>query len=274
MPQEPSGPTSEGEERAPLKTMRPRPVPMLALCVVLVALPVAWGLQQKKSSRSARADVLQLPALVAFDDVVQDRLAVVPFDNSFGMSRVITKSNFRPVTPPESLALSQLRSSGLDVALYMAGRSIYDRAGHVGKFTTVSGPTILTEGPLRKFVQGHEAYVPVVSSSGSPARKIKPPPADLPTPAALQERVAGLLSGKGATPLRWKSGAWDVVAVPVPASKQACVNCHNQRLQIFDPAQKARRKELGQSLQEFEPLKVGDVAGVAIYAYRPHNTAS
>ena len=200
------------------------------------------------------------PLLVALDKAVQKRFATLPVAGGFGMNRLV---QFEPVTPDEKNALLALEKSPSQVVFYTAGRTRQMNPRN-GVVVPTGAPIIGMRGPVRlgidtQVVKGnHGNYV---SGEKFPLVSGRLASSDAPTALAVKQHLTGSLDEVRVEPQHWKSGRWELVAVPVPASAPACVTCHNLRLNPRG------------TKTEFPALKLGDTIGLAVYAYAPKDKA-
>ena len=170
----------------------------------------------------------------------------------FGVRRVpVTPEHeqlnrFSPETPEDKRLTSSLTESGWEAAFYVAGRKALRWVVAVEDLKTRVGK----EAPKPDEARSLEWYSN--HSVSKPIRLNKPAPGTGPLPAqdALLPRVREAFKefADKKVSFEFQEAGWHVVARPIPASKQECLNCHKQ-------------DEKGKA------LKVGDPLGVAFYAF-------
>jgi hypothetical protein len=178
-------------------------------------------------------------AIERFDRFVQDRF--LDTDERLGLSRIVDPSDFhhtlrrfRPETEGERATIRDLERAGIDVVLYLAGRSL------IG--TGDASP--LPPSWARRAMAG-----PVVVTDTRA-------PADLPAPADLtaDARRAFEVFARADT-LAFERAGWRFKATAIRASHAECLQCHR-----------------GASATAGRPARpapaLGDALGVVIYGYR------
>jgi hypothetical protein len=222
------------------------PPSLMVLTVSLLLLPL--GATRLQKYFGASSPTFPNAELAALDAVVQARLAEVPADGRFGISRMSTpEDRFLPVSPREELAINHLRSAGLTVYLFTAGRhKEYDRSYKTSAIAHhVSGPVAISQWPVALNPDYRHPHF------ASRADRRRRPPADLPSIKDLTARASQLLDGRAPNQaVRFASGRWNVAMTPVWGNEQSCVNCHNQML------------------GKTNHLRQGDAMGAAIYVWK------
>lgn len=188
------------------------------LTLALVGVLVAHNQTRKSASGTARQAekqrVFPSDTLAALDRVVQKRFAVVPAQD-FGLTRLATPGHrFKAITQEEKAALDGLTKEGRPVVLFIVGRQAHRKkrgAEAVLMTRSAAYPRDLSQAQLK--IAANQAFRDFKTRSGTKLRL----------------------------------GAWDIVAVPVRASQQACVDCHKS----------------GGDKQ----LRLGEPLAVAMYAY-------
>lgn len=229
----------------------------LALCGL--APLVAW----LRRSPPAAATPYHFPSreLAELDRAVQARLAIVP-DNDFGLARIGPRHGyFYPATQPEKLAIKNLQASRQDVIFYIVGRNSILKQQNYLNYQPVQGPVYITPKTSLRVKPEIEKYTQARFISDNGVAKDAPSDYQL---VALSRRVykdAALRNGTTT-----KIDKWNVVARPVAASAQQCVDCHNSRAPWVPPEQ--RHFTLFRT-GNHDMISLGDTVGVALYCYRP-----
>lgn len=269
------------------KTRRRLHVPLVILAVTALsaALPFAIAaLRQLQERASVVKNPYDYPTaqLSALDGVVQARFAVVP-ENMFGLDRIGPMHElFAPITRDEKAAVAGLKKSGQDVAFYVVSRrTLFNERGPLG-FYPVQGPIFITAKPGARLPRKKpiEDHMPGALPTPRPMATYEEalPNGTLvhPTPLARQLVASGLPRGDELVGLaaellaatknedpharlgaRIRSGVWRIDAVPIRATNQACVDCHNG---------------WNWSRDNGIEVKLGDPVGFAVYVTRNVST--
>jgi hypothetical protein len=231
---------------------------LLLLTLGLAGLLIAYARSRDRTAKPQAPYVFPVQELAALDKVVQARFAVVPIDD-FGMSRIGKRhAVFRSSTPQEKSVIAALDKKKWDVVFYVAGRSyLKNEPSNLGP-QFMQGPVFIAGRYDASPLQNPYSYYALQPGTG----ELGQPPDELPggNPVASplkKPAMQALESFKTRGGTEFAAGDWNVVARPVLASSQACVDCHNSRLRP--------RKLWGNDWYRLdEPM------GVAMYAYRPY----
>ena len=233
-------------------------IAMLALCAVPL-LAARW----KRPTPEVPAKAYQFPTreLAALDRAIQVRFAVVP-DKDFGLPRIGQRhSYFYPAIAPEKSAVKDLQKARQEVVFYVVGRRTISKQRNGLGYSPVQGPVYITpRTPFWVKPKVEKSYQARFLSPGGVAK-------DAPSDAqliSLSRRVfddAALRNGANQ-----KIGKWNVVARPITASAEQCVDCHNQRT-TFKP--ESQRRFTLNLRGNHDTVSLGDTLGIALYAYRP-----
>jgi hypothetical protein len=226
----------------------------------LLPLILAWW--KNISTLSVEPYQFPSPQVEALDRIVQSRLAVVPTED-FGFGRVgVRHSYFRPLTPPEKSSITALQTSKQDVVLYIVGRVVLmDDFGpdfpHV-----MQGPMYFTPGS--KFQVAATAVRKRRDSNGPVKWQTRPiERKDLPSEEEIRTVAQQLFeSADHKNGMTTTVGKWKVAAVPVRASQQACVDCHNN-------GRRWLAKGKSTWLHKKDNIKLRDPLGISLYFYQP-----
>ncbi|HEX8465603.1 MAG TPA: hypothetical protein VF627_13380 [Abditibacterium sp.] len=230
---------------------------------LVVALPL--GLAVSSWSRSAsgsapaaasnpsskeRQAAFPTAELAMLDRDVQERFAVVP-QKDFGMSRISVRGHniYRPATKTEQQTIAALQEKGVNVAFYVMSRRMWLSKTPVEQESSVIGPVrmVYAKTPPAAQSQKRSATVsqqPVTRRPGDGFKELR-------VIGGQVFRMVEAQPEKAASATRTLESGWKVVAVPVPASAEACVSCHN-----------------GSTVESHQKIKLGDAVGVAFYAYK------
>lgn len=221
--------------------------------LALLPFGVARWQENRRLRQSSQPEMFPFPELARLDAVVQARFAEVP-TNDFGMGRIGPRHElFRPVKPSEQVAIDSLHRVGQEVVFFVAGRNYLQNWPTAGGYpASLQGPVYMTKKPLKVVAtQTKGAYF----APNQPVFHTPQAPSDLPSEAELREPIKEMLNSSS----RWDhtatldsktfiAGTWNVMAVPVRATKSECVGCHNH-------------------LSRRDPPRLGDPLGIALYAY-------
>lgn len=232
----------------------------LALCAL--APLVAWW-RQPALLPPAKAYSFPTRELAELDREVQARFAVVP-DKDFGLSRIGPRHGyFSPLTPREKSVIAALQKSKQEVVFYVVGRNTILKQHNVGSnLSPVQGPVYITPHAP---VQVNADVVPYTQAryfSSNGVAKDAPSDKQLIDVARPIFADASIRLGTNT-----KINSWNVVARPVEASSQACVNCHNARITWKTP-DKRTSWSLSRSAN-LDIVSLHDTLGIALYCYRP-----
>ncbi len=231
----------------------------LGLCAV--PLVMSWWHSPSVPLPPAIPYKFPTQALEELDHAVQTRFAVVP-DKDFGVNRIGPRHGyFSPVTSPEQQAIADLRKDNQEVVFYVVGRNTILRQQNWLSFSPVQGPVYIT--PNRKVdsapeVGGRGSQVRFYSQTGVPS--------DSPTDTQLiniGRRVFNNPTLRQGT--NSKINSWHVVARPVLATSEACVNCHNSRAPWKT---KNRQSRFALRSSNHDIVSLHDPLGIALYCYR------
>ena len=225
-----------------------------SLSLILVSLGACALLAGAARWREATAT----PTLAPLDKAMHDRFEV---PENFGMGRLVTMPEHVSTPVLSSSAARQaarvLEAQGWDVNFYLGGRELLDlhrkiRSIGAGRLAPQSAQQSRQWSLLRSS--------PHLRLVNQPFRDLRGPVALMPTAgqdAPDRDEVGALaklaLQADNPRGYRGYVGEWKLAAYPVPATKQACVDCHNSP---------ENRRQLGR------PVKVGDTLGVTVYAFR------
>lgn len=228
--------------------------------LLLCALPfaIAWW-RREPAQVAARPYRFPTPELAALDRATQARFAVVP-DKDFGLRRMGPRHGyFYPAIASEKVAVKNLQKAQQEVVFYVVGRNVILQQSYYNFVSPVQGPVYITpKAPLR--VESNDAGNQRRFISPDGVAKDAPSDSDL---IALSRRVFDDGALKNGTD--GKIGEWNVVARPVAASAQQCVDCHNSR-----PARKpAKTWDVTKIWNARDKISLGDTLGIALYCYRP-----
>lgn len=226
------------------------------ICFTAAFLFIALILWQRPSVAQKTASEPQI--VDALNDCIQQRFKDV--DKSFGFRRIIkvgdTPHRFKPENPKEFSSVNELANQKVEVALYLASRSVLgdkptDKEWAQGDNDTARNdkpvPMPATVNYSRKIIKG-----PVLISTKDKA--------DLPLPSELWEHSKKAMQAFAAKDsFEFTLGKWQFTARPVRASEQSCLQCH-----MADSTATFAREPNKESKQ----LKMGDPLGVVLYAYR------
>jgi hypothetical protein len=233
---------------------------MLMALVAAIPLLVARYLENARRNAPKTPYVFPVTELAALDQVVQARFAVIP-EKDFGVSRIGKRHEvFVPQTAQEKSVVAALKRRGYEVVFYVAGRGyLKDQRARLGPHF-LQGPIFITRPPQVAKVTPY-TYMPLMPERYTKAPSATPLPGlpgggpiVSPLKAPAQEAFWKFETSDGTD---FQAGKWNIVARPVRASSQTCVDCHNSR-------QMGRGWPFGNA----EELKLGDTLGVAMYAYR------
>ena len=190
---------------------------MQALKIVITAVPFVCAIVV-----SADTSRPELRAIAELNDCIQQRFLDV--DKFFGFRRIVkpddTPHRFRPENVREMDAVRVLAEARLDVVLYLAGRRVL-------KPRTEGMERWAPKGPVR-----------IANGSGGTS---EPPAASGLWDDARDALIA--FSSNTSYEFREPIGEWKMVARPIRASGEVCLECH-------------------------APVRLGDPIGVVIYGYR------
>ncbi|HEX8237192.1 MAG TPA: hypothetical protein VF600_14635 [Abditibacteriaceae bacterium] len=257
-------------------------ISLAAVAVVSVAT-IAYQTSSRRAARQREVNApFQFPhaELASLDRDVQARFAVVP-TKGFGVERIAPLHHlYAPHSWVEKQTVAALQKQHLDVAFYVMSRRTwrgeFGPSGHypvqgpvyitreileppprIKPFSPAPGSRIDRRDPTRStIIEPHN--LEQANPDGTPVPLATPPDA-LPDGrhlGALGKRVferaeeAELQSRPGMVAATGH-GNWRVAAVPVRASHEACVKCHN-----------------GWNWTDKTEIKLGDAVGVAFYVYR------
>ncbi len=179
--------------------------------------------------------------IASLDSRIQERFKDV--DESFGFRRIVTPGmnphRFTPENARELKIVKDLERSRLEIALYLAGRSVLgpkpDEAAWRKKDSRllIKGPALVSANDSRR--------------------------GDLPAPSELWEqsrRAMEVLQKSSA--YDFALGGWKFSARPVRASDQSCLKCHSSDRAstiLLTPGEGVKSS-----------VKIGDLLGIVLYA--------
>jgi hypothetical protein len=254
----------------------------LAATVCAIAVPLAWNYWPREPVAPPSPYTFPFAELASLDHDLQARFAVIP-EGNFGMSRVGRMHYlYLPENNAERQTIAQLKQKKWDVAFYLMSRRTWlNERGHMGYYP-IQGPVYITrklKGPLprkwmpsggtrttgfiKKKMRLKEYTVEQTEANGnfmSPTPT--PPPDSLPERHRLYDAGYELFDKMAQLPdmqqigsnVQLESNPWKITAVPIRASSQACVKCHNSHNLSGEKGE----------------VKLGDALGIAMYAYRRH----
>lgn len=164
----------------------------------------------------------------------------------FGIRRMITfpyhLQHFAAENDDERNAIAALEKEGLSVSFFLAGR---------GVLTARSED--LKDDPTMKFYLRKPIINPVMMTKYAKYE-------NLPKPAALLDETRKAMNAfeKGSELHSFSIGKWQIAAMPVRATQDACLKCHNVRHELVN----------GQVKQTGNGLKLSDPLGAVLYAYK------
>jgi hypothetical protein len=205
---------------------------------VLAIVHTMATLSMAASSGDVQEDrVSSMGAILTLDAAIQKRFEKV--DGTFGIRRIIppayTAHGFAPENAAEISSLRELEDAQLRVVFYLAGRGVLESQAEERRarvLETIKGPAYIT--------RGLSSRLPDAASMSIEARRA----------FAAFERKEPYYD--------FEAGDWNVVARPVRAAEDTCLNCH---WSTGDHGLTGGRSG----------LRVGDVLGVALYAYQTAN---
>ena len=235
--------------------------------VTFVVVGGGVGLHAIAQGDDAPSTPFPTAELQSLDKDVQARFAIIVRSN-FGMGRIVRRTDthalYHPDTPGEVKHVAALKSGGQDVLFYVLGRN----GGLDSAYSPLlKGPGIMT-GPANKIpldkAQSLTLSLAGLHAEGNYATKFDPNAVDrhdLPRLLELQaigQEALKQTDGKVGLGVQraLDTGGWTVVAVPIPASTQKCVDCHSNW--------EAKTNEVA----------LGKPLGAAIYAYRTLSEAN
>lgn len=231
--------------------------------LLLCALPfaIAWW-RREPAQVAARPYRFPTPELAELDRAVQARFAVVP-DSDFGLGRVGPRHGyFYPASALEKSAVGNLQKAQQEVIFYVVGRNTILKQRNYRDFAPVQGPVYITPRTPLAVTPTIKEYTQIRFFSPNGVAKDAPSDAKL---IALSRRVFDNDTLRNGTDGRINQ--WQVVARPVTASSQQCVDCHNNYAP-WKPEEK--RTSFGFTrLSNHDAVSLGDTLGVALYCYRP-----
>jgi hypothetical protein len=234
-----------------------------SLCV-LIPLLVTWWKGRRAPSKPYPYS-FPFAELASLDNVVQQRLSVVPTDD-FGFARIGPRhAYFRPLTTAENSAIDALKASGHDVVFYLVGRGILRGLQGPDLPHAVQGPIYFT--PSAKFrVSKTAPFRNLTGSSGPVKWQTQPlPRRDLPDERTLQwVALEAFRRSRLNDGMNNSAGHWKIAAVVVRATQQACVDCHNIRSRVVPP------EETRLPIPTVDRVRLGDPLGIALYCYQPY----
>jgi hypothetical protein len=227
--------------------------------------------------------------LAALDRDLQARFAIVP-DKDFGIERTYGPQHYlyNPQSPVERATISALKKNKTDAAFYLMSRALWLRSWDGWGYKPIQGPVHLTGKitlPLpravnfipsnnktkERIIDQEQAFdtrgaqnggLATNKPDGTPVSSPTPPP-HAPSVNALQEIGNRVFELAEDAPKTAKVGVaqkmndqWKVVAVPIRASKPACLPCHTYRPLSANSNATSRTT-----------VEVGDALGVAFYLY-------
>lgn len=230
-----------------------------SFCAFLPFVSAWW---KKKSTPVVEPYIFPSKEIESLDRIVQSRLAEVP-TNDFGFDRVgVRHSYFRPLTSQEKLSVAALQASKQDVLLYIVGRGLLMNNMGPDFPHVVQGPMYFTPGS--KFQVSATAPYKRLDSTGPVKWQTRPiERKDLPSEAQIRivaQQLFELTDLKNG--LTTAAGKWRIAAVPVRASHQACVDCHNTGRRWLAEEKRSWRNSR-------DHIKLGDPLGISIYCYQP-----
>jgi hypothetical protein len=225
-------------------------------CLTASFLVIAFVLWQRPSTAQTPNPEPQI--IDALNDCIQQRFKDI--DTSFGFRRIIrigdTPHRFKPENPKEFSSVSDLNNQKVEVALYLASRSVLgdkpdDKEWNQGNADAPQSykPVSMnaTVNFSRKIIKG-----PVLISAKDKQA--------LPLPSELWEQSKKAMQAFATKDsFEFRLGKWQFTARPVRASEQSCLQCHL----VDSTAILARKPD-----EESKQLKIGDPLGVVLYAYR------
>ena len=263
----------------------------VAAIIVLVAgacltVPWVYRLMEKwRADQIAQMAPFRFPSieLAALDRDLQARFAVVP-TKMFGIERAYGPQHglYAPENAHEKQSIANLKKNGTDAAFYLMSRALWLCSWDGWGYKPIQGPVYITRHldlPLPR----KDNFVPEFDAKGKRKEKLFPsqprdviahnpegtpvpaptPPVGAPDFRQLQgvgNRVFELAENAHKTQkigVTAPFGRWQVAAVPIRASKQACLHCH-----IYSPMGKDIKNPSGRT-----KIEVGDALGVAFYLY-------
>jgi len=181
--------------------------------------------------------VSSMGAILTLDATIQKRFEKV--DGAFGIRRIIplgyTAHGFAPENAAEISSLHELEDAHLRVVFYLGGRGLLGSKTDERRaqvLVPIKGPAYIT--------RGRYSAPPEAASVTNEARRA----------FAAFERKEPYYD--------FEVGDWNVVARPVRAANGTCLNCHWSN---GDHGLTNGRSD----------LRIGDVLGVALYAYQAAN---
>jgi hypothetical protein len=194
--------------------------------------------------------------IAALDRVVQARFAVTP-DNDFGMGRIGKRHEyFEPVSEAEQNAMQGLGQAKQEVAFYVVSRNVIRKQRTGYGQPPVQGPIYMkARHPIGKLAGPYPRAVPLRFYTHNEVPANLPSDDDVTAVGSRLFNEPELASG-----MTSKIGSWKVVAVPIPASSQSCLDCHN-----MNPPWK-RHAGFFESKRDY--IELGDMLGTAVYCYR------
>lgn len=220
----------------------------------------------------------ELPAIAELDACIQSRFLDT---RSFGMSRLVMPfslgdhfrpnysavRDFQPENQRETELLAKLEAEGWQIGLYLFGENAVNAPVERMDYRALKGPGVITKGTPRPMSRGPWDR----STAPSPGFSRLPDWATT-YPVAQKAMKRFLEDGEA---YQTHLGDWTLIAQPVRASKQECLDCHNSGLasKMSKPvlpgfALSPSRMPLGTPRPPSRVLEHNDVIGGVIYAFR------
>lgn len=217
------------------------------LCAALLAVLAPFALIPDRLASARPAAFAQehddpdASLVIALDECIQERFKDV--DENFGFRRIIppgtSAHRFTPENARELEIVKALEKSGLEVALYLAGRSVLGPKPDEAAWRNKN---------LRPLIKG-----PVLVSAKY-TRK-----GDLPEPSELWEQSRRAMEAlKRSDVYDFALRRWSFSARAVRASDGSCLKCHvADRASVIPVTPRERAGSL---------IKIGDILGILLYA--------
>jgi hypothetical protein len=218
-----------------------------ALLSLNIFAPINGQAQKKLNERNSLKSKPDTEIIERFDKQIQQRFLTEP---SFGIYRIApTKpinphfEQFYPKNDEESASVDEFQNDGWKASIYLFGKR--------------STPKIVNEKKTDKFQINYRLFDPIpvtfglkeknLHQSTKLLKEVKKAFLEFQTPDSLNKNEYAFEIGK-----------WSYVAKPVLASKQSCVQCHQDYVVT---------EKIGGGKFKFRKRQIGDVNGVLVYGF-------